>query len=144
MHFKMEDLDLPSHCHRPCPSRLWTRYLVGERILLEDGTSLTHAEAAKQIRLAWAITCDASQSKTISGRIRVKFSGNYADQMLQFVPNIRKIPPVETKTECPSLRFTSAKFLYTARISITSYVTHSDMIIFPCTLTTSAISLLTT
>ena len=44
---------------------------LGEEIKLEGGIALTHAEAAKSLRLAHAITIDSSQSKTLTGRIRV-------------------------------------------------------------------------
>ena len=44
---------------------------MGEEITLEGGIVLTQAEAAKSLRLAHAITIDSSQSKTLTGRIRV-------------------------------------------------------------------------
>ena len=43
---------------------------VGETIELEDA-SLNHEEAKKCLRLAHAITIDASQSKTLLGKVRV-------------------------------------------------------------------------
>ena len=38
--------------------------------------ALTHAEVAKSLRLAHAITIDSSQSKTLTGRIRVLETGH--------------------------------------------------------------------
>ena len=46
-----------------------------ETIVLEDA-SLSHAEAKKCLRLAHAITIDASQSKTLPGKVRVLESGH--------------------------------------------------------------------
>ena len=46
-----------------------------ESIELEDA-SLSHAEAKRCLRLSHAITIDASQSKTLPGRVRVLESGH--------------------------------------------------------------------
>ena len=48
---------------------------VGETIELKDA-SLSHAEAKKCLRLSHAITIDASQSKTLPGKVRVLESGH--------------------------------------------------------------------